>query len=287
LVNIRHSYFDLWLHDDQELELHLGSKVVERTTLHEWPLSCVQRLTLEGGRRLIYKTQYGPTVEAGVYENARSPLVPRAETLYRADGHVCMLIEYVDAPMFEDLEPSEGEAWRVACEVRAGIDKLGDDLPCYIDVRDPDRWQAYVPALVAELRALIDAGAFSQTTLKMAADLEQWAASPSVLAAFDGPCGYVHRDLSADNVLVLPDGYRVIDWQRPIYGPTDLDRIDLLNSLGYDPLRRVDASVVQVWLILFIGWLTEAKARWFPQGETYDREVTDLIARLGALVNQT
>jgi hypothetical protein len=282
-----HPYFALQVHDDQELESHLGSKIVQRTTLHEWPLSCVQRLTLDGGRRLIYKTQYGPTVEAEVYENAQSPLLPWAETLYRADGHVCMLIEYVDAPMFEDLEPSEAEAWRVACEVRDGIDKLGDDLPRYIDVRDADRWQLYVQTMLAELRALIVGGAFSQTTPQMAGDLEQWAASPSVRAAFDAQCGYVHRDLSADNVLVLPDGYRVIDWQRPIYGPVDLDRVDLLNSLGYDPLRHVGSSVVQVWLILFIGWLTEAKARWFPQGESYDQQVADLIARLGALVNQT
>jgi hypothetical protein len=175
---------------------------------------------------------------------------------------------------------------RVAGEVRSQIDELDGDLPCYIDVRDQARWQVYVQAVLDELTTLIDGGAFIQTTPQMAADLARWAASPAVLAAFDGPCGYVHRDLSADNVLVLPDGYRIIDWQRPIYGPKDLDRVDLLNSLGYDPLPHVAPGVVQVWLILSIGWLTEAKARWFPQGESYDRQVADLIGRLGALADQ-
>ena len=50
-----------------------------------------------------------------------------------------MLIEYVDAPMFEDLEPSEEEAQRVAGEVRAQLDAIEGDLPCYIDVRGKER----------------------------------------------------------------------------------------------------------------------------------------------------
>jgi hypothetical protein len=198
-----------------------------------------------------------------------------------------MLIEYVDAPTFEDLKPSEAEAVRVGREVRAKIDAIQGDLPCYIDLRDAERWQSYVQALSSELHALIDGGAFNQTTARMADDLARWAVSPSVLAAFDGPCGYVHRDLSADNLLISTGGYRVIDWQRPIFGPTDLDRVDLLNSLGYDPLRHVGVGVVQAWLVLSIGWLTEAKARWFPQGQSYDRLVSELIARLGLLADQT
>jgi hypothetical protein len=283
---LNHLWFNLRLHDDAELEAHLGQEIAERVTLHEWPLSCVQRLTLADGRSLIYKSQYGPTVEADVYERARSPLLPWAQTLYRAEGHTCMLIEYIDAPMFEDLQPSEAEAARTGREVRAQIDQIKGDPPCYVDIRDWAHWQVYVQAVLGELRSLIDGGAFSQTTAQMAAELGAWTASPAVRSAFDGPCGFVHRDMSADNVLVLPDGYRVIDWQRPLLGPTDLDRVDLLNSLDYDPLHHVDPGVVQIWLFLSIGWLTEAKARWFPQGNTYDAQVAERIARLGALTGR-
>jgi hypothetical protein len=277
----RHPYFDLWLHDDEELASPAGGEIVERVTLHEWPLSCVQRLTLADGRRLIYKTQYGPTVEPDVYARARSGLLPWAETIYRADGHACMLIEFVDAPMFEDLHPSEGEAVRTGREVLARIAEIDGERPHYIDIGDQARWAAYVEAMLGELRGLVERGAFTVTTPETVHRLARCAQSEPVLAAIEARPGYVHRDLSADNVLVMPDGgYRVIDWQRPSLGPTDLDLVDLLNSLGYDPLHHVAPGVVQVWLLLSIGWLTEAKARWFPEGESYDREVADLAQRL-------
>jgi hypothetical protein len=277
------------LHNDQELEARVGDRIVERVTLHEWPLSCVQRIKLAGGRQWIYKAQYGPTVEADVYARARSELLPRANTLYRDEGYTCTLIEYVDAPMFEDLEPSLTDALQVGREVRAQIDAIEGSLPCYVDIRDEERWRAYIEAMLGELSALIDAGKFSQTTPQMAADLARWATSAPVLEAIAGKTsktGYVHRDLSADNVLVLTDSYRVIDWQRPAIGPVDLDLVDLLNSLGFDPLPYVDTGVMQIWLLLFIGWLTEAKARWFPRGTSYDQQVADLVARLRALANQ-
>jgi hypothetical protein len=280
-----HPYFDLVVHDDDELAPLAGGEIVERVTLHEWPLSCVQRLTLAGGRRWIYKTQYGPTVEPEVYARVRSDLLPRAETIHRAAGHagrhLCMLIEYVDAPTFEDLAPAEEEAVRVGREVRAQIDRIDGDRPHYLDLSDEARWAAYVEAMLAELSRLIQRGAFTIVTPTLVRDLACCARSAPVLDAIRDRSGYVHRDMSADNLLVLPGGgYRLIDWQRPILGLPELDTVDLLHSLGYDPLRHVEAAVVQVWLLLSIGWLTEAKARWFPQGESYDRQVADLARRL-------
>jgi hypothetical protein len=284
---LKHPYFDLRLHDDNELVSFTGAELVERVTLHEWPLSCVQRLTLADGGKLIYKTQYGPTVEPDVYAAVQSELMPWAETIYRADGHACMLIEYVDAPMLEDLQPTEEEALRVGREVLAQIagrmSFIGIDgqPPHYIDISDVARWTAYVERMLDELSGLIERGAFTINTPETVRELARRAQSKPVLDAVRAQAGYVHRDLSADNVLVLPEGgYRVIDWQRPILGPRDLDMVDLLNSLDHDPLRHVDAGVVQVWLLLSIGWLTEAKARWFPQGESYDRQIAAAASRL-------
>jgi hypothetical protein len=37
---------------------------------------------------------------------------------------------------------------------------------------------------------------------------------------------------------MLPDGPRVIDWQRPILGPAHLDLALLLESLGFDRSAR-------------------------------------------------
>jgi hypothetical protein len=53
----RHPYFDLVLHDDEELSALLGWRIVERRTLHEWPLSCVQRVTTADDTRIVYKAQ--------------------------------------------------------------------------------------------------------------------------------------------------------------------------------------------------------------------------------------
>ena len=77
----------------------------ERATLHEWPLSCVQRLTTSDGARVIYKSQFGPTVEPQFYAEARSDLLVPARTIYQAKGHACMLLESVDAPLLEELYP--------------------------------------------------------------------------------------------------------------------------------------------------------------------------------------
>ena len=75
-----------------------------------------------------------------------------------------------------------------------------------------------------------------------------------MLAAIRARPGYVHRDLCGDNLFVLPDGYRVIDWQRAIRGPTELDLVTLLSSLGFDPLRHVDEGTLRLWLLLQVYW---------------------------------
>ena len=43
-----HPFFtDILMHTDDELAQALGVNIVQRETLHEWPLSCVQRLLLD------------------------------------------------------------------------------------------------------------------------------------------------------------------------------------------------------------------------------------------------
>jgi len=91
----QHARYNLWLHCDDELISIIGVRISERVTVHEWPLSCVQRLQLEDGRRLIYKSQYGPTVEPEFYRKARSPLMISGETVWESNGHSTMLIDFI------------------------------------------------------------------------------------------------------------------------------------------------------------------------------------------------
>lgn len=55
----QHKYFNLRLHENVELEEILRTKIVERKTLHEWPLSCVEQIITNEGRKWVYKSHLG------------------------------------------------------------------------------------------------------------------------------------------------------------------------------------------------------------------------------------
>ena len=278
---VRHEHFDLWLHDDDELGPLVQSDIAERVTLHEWPLSCVQRLTASDGRMVIYKTQFGPTVEAEFYANARSDLLPGAQTIYESDGHVCMLLEFIEAPLLQDLDPSEEQVVRVGRAVLEQIAQISGQLPYYTDVSDEEKWEAFIGSALKDLQGLVSQGKFSLVDETTVRDLERWAFSESVLSAIRTEPGYVHRDLGGDNLFVLPDGYRVIDWQRPILGPTDLDMATLLESLGFDPLPHVGEGVVRVLNLMKIDWFTRCKSKWIADdGGFYDKQIVQFASRI-------
>ena len=80
----------------------------------------------------------------------------------------------------------------------------------------------------------------------------------------------------------MPDGYRIIDWQRPIIGPKELDLATLLDSLNREVSRFVDQSIVWIMCLLRIEWFTECAVRWFPEGkDSYDSSIYRLINLVG------
>jgi hypothetical protein len=280
----RHPYFDLWLHDDEELTTLLGNPLVERTTLHEWPLSCVQRLRIAEGRTLVYKAQAEPTVEPAFYSHARSPLLASAQVIGGASAPAALLLEHIPAPRLSELRLTEEEALHIGREVLEQIGRIAGELPAVVDVRTEERWSGYFRTVRADLQALVDAGTFRQVDQVLIDRLARHAESPQVLAAVRSRPGYVHGDLWGDNIFVSADGYKVIDWQRPIWGPVDLDLASLLESLGFDPIRHIAPEVVQMMYLLRIGWLAGCARRWFPPGaQTYDEEIVRLAAQVDRL----
>jgi hypothetical protein len=278
----RHEFFNLYLHDDTELTPLLQSDILERITLHEWPLSCVQRLSTSDGRNIIYKTQFGPTVESEFYANATSDLLVSGETIYHSNGHVCMLLEYIDAPSLKDLESSESQAVRIGRSLLTQISSIRGELPVYLDVSTEAKWGALVKTTLEELTTLVNQEQFHAVDTEHIARLERWALAAPTLSVLRRNPGYVHGDLGGDNLFVLPDGHRVIDWQRTKLGPTELDLVTLIESLGFDPLGHVDENIVWMTYFLRISWLSQCTLRWFPEGkETYDRS----IARLSSLID--
>lgn len=277
----RHPWIDLWLHDDAELAALLGSPVIERATIHEWPLSCVQRLRTADDRAHIYKAQTAPTVEPAFYTHARAPLLAVVRVLDAIDGPAALLIEEIVAPRLIDLRLTEEEALHLGREVLERIALIEGDLPSLADISTEAKWSAYAAAMLDDLAALVDSGAFRQIDGALIDRLARHAESPPVLAAIRSRTGYVHGDLCGDNLFRLPDGYRVIDWQRPFRGPVALDLANLLESLGHDPRRHVPSGVVQLLSLLRIAWFARAARRWFPPAvATYDARIAELAARL-------
>jgi hypothetical protein len=273
----RHPFFDLYLHDDSELGALLGSPVIQRQTLQEWPLSCVQRIITSDGRKRIYKAQHEPTVEPEFYAQARSSLLVAAQTIFRSGVYSAMLLDEIEAPTLEKLNLSEPQAFEVGRSLLQQIVEIEGELPYYLDICTEQKWCEWMGLVLRDLKGLVEAGIFHRIHPEDLARLERWAFCEDVLETFQAGIGYVHHDLAGDNVFLLPGCPRVIDWQRPILGPTYLDLAHLLESLGFDPLPHVGQGVVWLMRLLRIGWFTECAVKWFPEGrETYDRQIAEL-----------
>ncbi|MBO7742838.1 phosphotransferase [Paenibacillus sp. MWE-103] len=283
----RHQHFDLMLHDDGELAEVLGSPVTERTVIHEWPLSCVQRVRTADGTSHIYKVQAPPTLEAEFYAKARSPLLAAARVLETAGRPAALVMADIGAPRLGDLGLSEPEAVAAADELLAGIaaiEAIEGDLPAMADLRTEERFAAYIGAALDDVQASVDDGSFVQVDDATVGRLRRWSGAAALRAAFRAPSGYVHSDFKADNVLAAPDGYRILDWQRPILAPVALDRATLLLSLGLDPARYVEPGIVQLYRYLHIAWYAQAGRRWFPQGKPwFDGIIAKLAGELERL----
>lgn len=288
----KHPYFDLLLHEDHELQTLLGEPVLARETLHEWPLSCVQQLTLTSGRTLIYKAQFGPTREPAFYAAARSPLLVQAQTLWRHGDHVCMVMAKAPGQPLHSGLLTQAQAVALGRGLVGQIQKIKGDPPAYLDVGNVAWWRNYVHTVAKTLRNLVASAQFRQTTLAAINQLAPAAEQPAVIDAVLTDVGYVHGDLTAENVIMheraaaCPDeqaDYSVIDWQRPLRGPTALDLYRFLLSLDIDPQPYCAPGLWAVDRILRIGWLTECAARWFQPGASgYDGQIAQLIEGVGS-----
>ncbi len=275
----RHPKFDLWLDDDAELAAVIGSPITGRSTLQEWPLSCVQRVECASGRTYVYKVQAEPTVEPLFYERARSPLLVGARVLPRTAMPAALILEDVHAPRLCDLQTPTHHLLSIVDDLVAKIGQISGELPALFDIRSVDLWQVRAATILADLRALIEPGTQPQLTPALVDLVARHCQSAEILGAFRLPMGYVHADLSAGNVLAMGDGYRVLDWQRPIWGPIALDRATLLESLRLGGGPHASVGVLQLRRLLLIGWFAEQARRWFPPGAQW---LASEIARVAA-----
>jgi hypothetical protein len=229
--------------DDVALAGALGAAVARRETVHSWPLSWVERVLLDDGRGYACKTQLPPTVEPEFYARARSTLLP---------GHVrlttdTIALDWIDAPLLEAVRDPDAliEHGRA---VVGEIGELDSDLPTYLDIAGETAWRT-------EVEWALDGLARFPGIDPVAVDgLRTWAAQPSVLRVVDAAAGVIHGDLTPHQVFLTPDGYRVIDWQRPVRGPSDVDLVALLVHSRLDPAPHVEPAAIGIYWLLLLHW---------------------------------
>lgn len=269
-----HPYFpDILLHTDTQLADLLGTKVVQRDTIHEWPLSCVQRLLLADGTRLIYKSQLQPTVESQFYQAASSSLLPGHRPLGTLGQCDIIILDWIDAPLLRDVVKSEADLLKQGRQVIAQIGQMQGDLPTYLDISSPEAWASACDHTFEQLEKLITDKRFTLTSLDTVERVRRWTQSTPVLAKLvEHPC-LIHGDLTSEQIFVVPGGYRVIDWQRPVIAPPEVDLVTLLVSQNVEPRRYLDASVIGIYWFLLFSWAVKAQAELFPQqhGPLFDQ----------------
>ncbi|MGD9723394.1 MAG: phosphotransferase [Pirellulales bacterium] len=277
----RHAQFDLWWHDDQELAAALGSPIVRRLLLQQWPLSRVEIVECADGRKIVYKTQAAPTVEPQFYHHARSPLVVEAQSLDVPSGPPALLLRYVEAARLGDSPISPEAALAHADHVVDAIGQIDGDLPAVLDLRPAAAWNHCAASILADLQTLADGAQHPAIGPALVARVEHCGRGALIDQALTTPMGYVHGDLLASNVLVQDGEYRVLDWQRPFWGSVELDRAALLGSLGVDPRQHVAPGVLQLQRLLAIGWFAAQAVRWFPPGaDWFAAELARVAAQL-------
>ena len=275
----KHPFFKLYLYDSSALESFLQCEIIKRETLHEWPLSCVELLVLTSGQRWVYKSQFGPSVEAEFYGAVQSDLLPAARVLpCNEESHSHMLFEFIDAPLLSNMNLSPEEAFETSQVVLKRIKGIDRDIPYYLDISSEEKWIELVDVTLASLSHLISTKVFTSTNESRLTSLRSVALGDSVLSTLNEDVGLVHGDLKGENVFVLPDAFQIIDWQRPILGPRVLDLLTLRSSLGLEPERHVAKGSILLSNILQVNWFVECALKWFPEGhKTYDQSVDRLI----------
>jgi hypothetical protein len=257
---------DILLHTDTELAEIFGAGIKERKTIHQWPLSCVQQLCLESGKKLAYKSQLPPTVECDFYERASSALLPGHRVLGNIGRCHTMVLDWIDAPLLREAVHSHRELAAYGDQLLSQICEIRGDLPAYLDISSPEAWSRFAETTLERFRKLITAGKFTKPGLESVDLVKEWTESAKLLDMIaSGESRLIHGDLKADQVFVLPDGFRVIDWQRPVIAPVKVDMVSLMVGEGIDPVSWVDSDIVKLFWFLYLAWAVEAQSNLFPE----------------------
>lgn len=260
-----HPTLDMLVHSTGELEQVLGEPIVARDPMHAWPLSAIESLTTATGRRFVYKVQREPTVEPEFFTRASTTLLPACTILQRDAQQAALLLPFLEAPTLRDKQLDQQAFVAHGRAIVEQIGRIGGDVPVYIDIGTVEAWRAFARRTLDLLSALVDAAIFTQIDREQVAGLARWAQSSDVLGAIDRSPQLINGDLKAEHVFCTPDGYQIIDWQRPYRAPGEIDLVSLLDSQQIPARQYVAPEIVGLRWFLFVHWVVEAKTNLLPK----------------------
>src|SRR5207248_90678 len=114
-----------------------------------------------------------------------------------------------EAPPLRDEARGEAELVARGRQVVAQIGQIQGDLPVYLDIGSVDAWSAVGEVALEKLGKLVQDGRFPSTDLDAVERVRRWAASARVIEKVTQCPRVIHGDLTAEQVFVTGDGYRV------------------------------------------------------------------------------
>jgi len=273
------------LHSDSALEAILGKRIVSRETIHQWPLSTVQAIILEDQTRFAYKAQIPPTVEKAFYECARSPLLPKHIDTGMLDDTQTMLLDWIHAPRLDQLDVNSTQKIAIGKAILESIGQIKGDLPCYLDLGTRSNWRNFCNHALSAMNELVKIERLQRVTTEGISAFERCIDHPDLLTYIDKESRLIHGDLTAGQIYWAEDAQFVIDWQRPIIAPAQVDLATLLINLKINPIAYVAREAIQVHWILLLNWAVFAQGKLFPEQRwpVFDEWVSTALTNLVVL----
>ena len=264
---------DIWIHDDEQLEELLNAKIKTREQLSHWPLSYVEKITLNNNTQIVYKSQRSAaSVEKEIYSKMKTFFMP--PLIYTGVYENCdiMLMSYLDYPTLGNV--SECELERIVLYI-SGIIQDFSDMPVFFDISSVERLKHIIETVCIGF----DAGDDTQNIIA----LKKWISDNAYECYDNWQIGFVHGDLTAANILVDNGNPRyIIDWQRPMVAPVMLECAMAFRLAGYDAVKKFGEFGLLATICDFI-WYAYAYKRFlryefiYNQAKKFLSEFTTLL----------
>ncbi|MDR2492578.1 MAG: aminoglycoside phosphotransferase family protein [Coriobacteriales bacterium] len=278
----KHIFYNLWIHDDDELAVIAESEVRSRETLREWPLSYVERVNLKNGSSRVYKAQKGSGTEYAFYRTVQATFIPKAY-FCSSDGDAhWMLLEDIDG--CHPVPQNSNALFDLGILARSQISSLGSECPCKHDLSKKG-YSEFVDSTVGLLLALLGDGKLTVTSNDAINRLSDALSHPEVNRAVNGKGAVLHGDLKCDNILIRHDGeIMLIDWQNVMFGPEMIDVYSLLATQAVDPVSVAGIGPEILRLALEIRWFADCLNDWMPDATFLDAWIANTEAYIPGII---